>query len=79
MRYMRTCGNCDRPIMEGCDVWYIEGEEEQFCCEKCLRKHVEDCLIEDAINEYMENHAIEGVQESSNPWDNFGVSKSDFI
>ena len=49
-----------------------------FCSEKCLREHLIDTLLDDVLDDWIEENAEYCELEASDPYDRYGVNRSDF-
>lgn len=77
----RTCARCDRSIDIG-DEFYTSNltGDRLFCSSGCMERFIADDsdLVEKVVEEWVEDHADGGELASSDPYDRYGVSESDF-
>ena len=74
------CSNCGKPICTGDDYIVTSiTKDSRFCSEKCLKEALLENYQEEVIDDWKSEKAEWYGEEPSDPYDRYGVSRSDFF
>lgn len=75
----RTCARCGRMISIGED--YLQSSvtgDSCYCSEDCLKRDILDSHVDEVVADYIGDKAEWYTHEEDDPYDRYGVSRSDF-
>ncbi len=73
---MSRCAFCGTLLPFSYEAVYLQGSDELYCSEECAR----EALIDECGDDSDFDRLVDSCQvESSNPYENYGVSERDFF
>lgn len=80
---MTVCWNCGVKIPVGGEFLRSDltdrKEQRFFCSANCMKEHIINTVFEEVIDDWIEENAEYCELEASDPYDRYGVNRSDFV
>lgn len=75
------CAYCGRAITIGDEYWMSPvSDDRMFCSQDCLREWIRDSdKLDRVIDDWMEDNSYNYDLDPDDPYDRYGVRRSDFI
>jgi len=76
---MATCANCGKEISIG-DEYYASKTtgDNCYCCAECMKEDLKDRFFDEVVEDWFDDYAECYEEEAEDPYDRYGVSRSDF-